>query len=41
VGAFSLPEMVARIRGAGFSKLRARPMPANVGTTVITAQKSD
>ena len=41
VGAFSLPEMVARIRGAGFSKLRARPMPANVGTTVITAEKSN
>ena len=41
VGAFSLPEMTARIRGAGFSKLRVRPMPANVGTTVITAEKSN
>jgi len=41
VGAFSLPEMTARIRGAGFRKLRVRPMPENVGTTVITAVKSN
>ena len=41
VGAFALPEMTVRIRAAGFSRLRARPMPANVGTTVITAEKSD
>jgi ubiquinone/menaquinone biosynthesis C-methylase UbiE len=41
VGAFSLPEMTRRIAAAGFKKLRARPMPANVGTTVITAEKSD
>jgi len=41
VGAFALPEMTARIRAAGFSKLRAWPMPANVGTTVITAEKSN
>jgi hypothetical protein len=41
VGAFSLLEMTERILAAGFSKLRARPMPANVGTTVITAEKSN
>ena len=41
VGAFSLPEMTRRIAAAGFSKLRVRPMPANVGTTVITAEKRD
>jgi predicted O-methyltransferase YrrM len=41
VGAFSLPEMTRRIAAAGFAKLRVRPMPANVGTTVITAEKSD
>jgi hypothetical protein len=41
VGAFSLPEMTQRIAAAGFEKLRARLMPENVGTTVITAEKSD
>jgi ubiquinone/menaquinone biosynthesis C-methylase UbiE len=41
VGAFSLPEMTQRIAAAGFAKLRVRPMPENVGTTVITAEKRD
>jgi len=40
VGAFSLPEMMGRIRAAGFSKIRVKPMPKDAGTTVITAVKS-
>jgi SAM-dependent methyltransferase len=40
VGAFSLPEMLVRIRAAGFSKIRVKPMPKDAGTTVITAVKS-
>jgi hypothetical protein len=39
VGAFSRPELVGRIRAAGFSKLRVRPMAASSGQTVITAVK--
>jgi hypothetical protein len=39
VGAFSRPELVDRIGAAGFARIKVRPMPERVGTTVIIARK--
>ena len=39
VGAFALPELTKRVADAGFRKIRTQPMPAHVGTTIITAEK--
>jgi hypothetical protein len=41
VGAFSEPELKGRITAAGFADLKVMPMPANAGTTLITAMKTD
>ena len=39
VGAFSEPELTARVAAAGFTDIRVLPMPATAGTTLVTAIK--
>jgi len=39
VGAFSVTELTARIRDAGFTGIQVRPMPDDVGATILTATK--